>query len=52
MPFNIENNIFYTQNDGLNDSILYRIDELKYDIVNYRETQDVEISLSAYAYNE
>jgi len=49
---NIENNIYYTQTNGLNDSILYRIEELKYDIVNYRDTQDVEISLSAYAYNE
>ncbi len=49
---NIENNIFYTQSNGLNDSILYRIEELKYDIVNYKESQDVEISLSAYAYNE
>jgi hypothetical protein len=49
---NIENDIFYTQTNGLNDSILYRIDELTYDIVNYRETQDVEIILSAYAYNE
>jgi hypothetical protein len=49
---NIEKNIFYTQNNGLNDSILYRIEELKYDIVNYKETQDVEITLSAYAYNE
>lgn len=49
---NIENNIFYSQNDGLNDSILYRIDELRYDIVNYKETQDVAVTLSAYAYNE
>jgi hypothetical protein len=49
---NIENNIFYTQTDGLNDSILYRIDQLTYDIVNYKETQDVAITLSAYAYNE
>lgn len=49
---NIENNIFYSQSDGLNDSILYRIDELKYDIVNYKDTQDVEVTLSAYAYNE
>jgi hypothetical protein len=49
---NIENNIYYTQTDGLNDSILYRIDQLTYDIVNYKETQDVSITLSAYAYNE
>jgi hypothetical protein len=49
---NIENNIFYTQTDGLNDSILYRIEQLTYDIVNYKETQDVAITLSAYAYNE
>lgn len=49
---NIENNIFYSQTDWLNDSILYRIEELKYDIVNYKETQDVAVVLSAYAYNE
>lgn len=49
---NIENRVFYDTKDGLNDSILYRIDELKYDIVNYKETQDVEVILSAYAYNE
>ncbi len=49
---NIENNIFYTQTDGLNDSVLYRIEQLSYDIVNYKETQDVAITLSAYAYNE
>ncbi len=49
---NIENNVFYSQTDGLNDSILYRIDELRYDIVNYKETQDVAVTLSAYAYNE
>jgi len=49
---NIENNIFYTQTDGLNDSVLYRIEQLTYDIVNYKETQDVAINLSAYAYNE
>ena len=49
---NIESNVFYSQTDGLNDSILYRIDELRYDIVNYKETQDVSVTLSAYAYNE
>jgi len=49
---NIENNIFYTQTDGLNDSVLYQIEKLTYDIVNYKETQDVAITLSAYAYNE
>lgn len=49
---NIENRIFYNPQDGLKDSILYRIDELKYDIVNYKDSQDVEINLSAYAYNE
>lgn len=49
---NIENKIFYNQTDGLNDSILYRIDQIKYDIVNYKESQDVEVNISAYAYDE
>lgn len=49
---NIENNIFYTETNGLNDSVLYHIEKLTYDIVNYKETQDVAISMSAYAYNE
>lgn len=49
---NIENNIFYNSTNGLNDSVLYRIEEMKYDIVNYQETQDVAITLSAYGYND
>lgn len=48
----IENEIFYEPESGLDNSILFRIDELKYDITQYSETQDVEILLSAYAYKE
>ena len=47
---NIENYIFVDPQYKLDASILFRIEELQYDIVNYRESQDVEISLSAYAY--
>ena len=49
---NLENRIFYDQVDGLNNSILYKIQEIKYDIVNYKDSQDVEILLYAYAYNK
>lgn len=49
---NLENRVFYDQVDGLNNSILYKIQEIKYDIVNYRDTQDVEVLLYAYAYNK
>lgn len=48
---NIENYIYYTPEEGNNGAILFRIEELKYDIVNYKTSQDVEVSLSAYAYN-
>lgn len=49
---NLENRIFYDQVDGLNNSVLYKIQEIKYDIVNYKDSQDVEVSLYAYAYNK
>lgn len=49
---NLENRVFYDQVDGLNNSILYKIQEIKYDIVNYKDSQDVEILLYAYAYNK
>lgn len=49
---NLEERVFYTQEDGLNGSILYMIDQINYDIVNYTDAQDVSVSLSAYAYNE
>lgn len=48
----IENNIFYEKTSKLENSILFRIDELKYDITQYSTSQDVEIWLSAYAYSE
>lgn len=47
---NIENYIFVDPQYNLDASILFRIEQLQYDIVNYRESQDVAISLSAYAY--
>lgn len=46
---NIENYVF-AEWDDLSSSVLFRIEELKYDIVNYKESQDVQVSLSAYAY--
>ena len=49
---NLENRIFYDQVDGLNNSVLYKIQEIKYDIVNYKDSQDVEVSMYAYAYNK
>lgn len=49
---NIENYIFVDDQNKLDSSILFRIESLQYDIVNYRESQDVSISLSAYAYKE
>lgn len=49
---NIENKVFYDEVNGLNYSILYKIQQIDYDIVNYDETQDVDIMLYAYAYNE
>ena len=49
---NLENKVFYDQIDGLNNSILYKIQEIKYDIVNYKDSQDVEVLLYAYAYNK
>lgn len=49
---NLENKVFYDQHDGLNNSVLYKIQEIKYDIVNYSESQDVEVLLHAYAYKE
>lgn len=48
---NIENYIFTDEKDWLDSAILFRIETLQYDIVNYKESQDVEVSLSAYAYN-
>lgn len=48
---NVENYIYVDPQEWTNSSILFRIEELKYDIVNYKESQDVEVSLSAYAYN-
>ena len=49
---NLEHRVFYDQVDGLNNSILYKIQEIKYDIVNYKDSQDVEVLLYAYAYNK
>lgn len=49
---NLENKVFYDQTDGLNNSVLYKIQEIKYDIVNYAESQDVEVLLHAYAYKQ
>lgn len=49
---NLEHRVFYDQVDGLNNSILYKIQEIQYDIVNYRDTQDVQVLLYAYAYNK
>ncbi len=49
---NLEKRVFYDQVDGLNNSILYKIQEIKYDIVNYKDSQDVEVLLYAYAYNK
>lgn len=49
---NLENYIFVDSSSSLQSSILYRIEEIKYDIVNYQDTQDVDIQLSAYAYKK
>ena len=49
---NLEHRVFYDQVDGLNNSILYKIQEIQYDIVNYKDSQDVEVLLYAYAYNK
>ncbi len=48
---NIESYVFSSPEDGLKSSVLLRIESLNYDIINNKESQDVEISLSAYAYN-
>ena len=47
---NVENRVFSDPKDGLDDAILFRIETIQYDIVNYKDSQDVEISLSAHAY--
>ncbi len=49
---NLEDRIFYSQANGLNDSILYEVQQINYDIVNYDEAQDVEVILNVYAYDK
>lgn len=49
---NLEKRIFYDQIEWLNNSILYQIQEIKYDIVNHQTEQDVEVIVHTYAYNE